>query len=99
MVEHEIRRAFHEQLGGIKRGAQLPARVRGLVAAMSEEAERLFRLAVAAYAEGDADLAAALDDIDERLDQLHADSIAAIIAGAARTHSPPADLAREADGS
>ena len=36
---------------------------------MSEEATRLFRLAIDAYAEGNAALAAALDDMDDRLDQ------------------------------
>jgi phosphate transport system protein len=45
---------------------------------MSEEAVRLFRLSIDAYAEGNAGLAAALDDIDDRLDDLHKDYIQAI---------------------
>jgi phosphate transport system regulatory protein PhoU len=60
-------------------GAEIPARLRGQVGAMSDEAERLFRLAIDAYADGDADLAGALDDVDDRLDRLHADYIASII--------------------
>jgi phosphate transport system regulatory protein PhoU len=60
-------------------GAEIPARLRGQVDAMSDEAERLFRLAIDAYADGDADLAGALDDVDDRLDRLHADYIASII--------------------
>ena len=46
---------------------------------MAEEAVRLYGLAMDAYAEGDADLAAALDDMDDRLDQLHKDYIQAIL--------------------
>jgi phosphate transport system protein len=61
-------------------GATIPPVLRGLLADMSDEAERLFRLAVDAYVEGDADLASALDDIDDRLDGIHAGYIAAIIA-------------------
>jgi phosphate transport system protein len=45
---------------------------------MSEEALRLTRLAIDSYAEGDEGLAAALDDIDDQLDELHADYIQAI---------------------
>ena len=59
-------------------GAQFEPKVRGLIEQMSEEASRLFTFAVDAYAEGDADLAAALDDMDDRLDALHKDYIASI---------------------
>ena len=45
---------------------------------MGEEAPRLFTLAIDAYVEGDAGLAAALDDIDDTLDELHNDYIQAI---------------------
>jgi len=38
----------------------------------------LFRLAIDSYAEGNSGLAVALDDIDDRLDELHLDAIAAI---------------------
>ena len=59
-------------------GAQIDPKVRGLLVQMSEEAARLFRLAVDAYIEGDTGLAAALDDIDDRLDDLNEDTIQAI---------------------
>jgi phosphate transport system protein len=59
-------------------GTSFDPRVRGLIEQMSEEATRLFKLSVDAYAEGNAGLAAALDDIDDRLDDLHSDFIEAI---------------------
>jgi phosphate transport system protein len=40
---------------------------------------RLYGLAMDAYADGDANLAAALDDMDDRLDQLHKDYIQSIL--------------------
>ena len=46
---------------------------------MADEAVRLYRLAMDAYADGDANLAGALDDMDDRLDQLHKDYIQAIL--------------------
>ena len=51
--------------------AELPPRLRGLIAEMSEEAIRLIRLSVDSYSDHDAGLASALDDIDDRLDSLH----------------------------
>ena len=59
-------------------GASFDPRVRGLISEMSEEATRLTRLAIDAYMDADAGLAAALDDIDDRLDSLHATFIQAI---------------------
>jgi len=59
--------------------APVPAPLRGLLERMSGEAMRLFRLAMDAYADGDAGLAAALDDMDDRLDQIHKDYIQAIL--------------------
>ena len=53
-------------------------RLRGLIERMSEEAARLFKLAIDAYVERNASLAAALDDMDDNLDQLHRDYIEAI---------------------
>jgi phosphate transport system protein len=53
-------------------------RLRGLIERMSQEAARLFKLAIDAYVEHDAALASALDDMDDRLDQLHKDYIQAI---------------------
>jgi phosphate transport system protein len=60
-------------------GAEIPAGLRGLLQAMAAEAVRLFRLAMDAYADGDATLGAAIDDMDDRLDQLHKDYIQAIL--------------------
>jgi phosphate transport system protein len=59
-------------------GTPVPAELRGLLQAMAGEAVRLYQLAMDAYAEGDATLAAAIDDMDDRLDQLHKDYIEAI---------------------
>lgn len=59
-------------------GAEFDPRVRGLIEQMSEEAARLFKLAIDAYADSNAGLAAALDDMDDRLDGLHKDYIEAI---------------------
>ncbi len=60
-------------------GADIPAHLRGLLEAMSVEAVRLFRLAIDAYADGDAVMASALDDMDDRLDQLHRDYIQGLL--------------------
>jgi phosphate transport system protein len=59
-------------------GAEFEPRVRGLIEQMSEEASRLFKLAIDAYAEANAPLAAALDDMDDRLDTLHKEFIQSI---------------------
>ena len=53
-------------------GTEFSPRVRGLIAEMSDEALRLTRLGVDAYVDEDEGLASALDDIDDRLDTLHA---------------------------
>jgi phosphate transport system protein len=60
-------------------GTPVPAELRGLLQRMAEEATTLFRLALDAYVEGDADLAGALDDMDDRLDDLHQDYIEALL--------------------
>lgn len=60
-------------------GSEVPVPLRSLLQAMAEEAVRLYGLAMDAYAEGDANLAAALDDMDDRLDQLHEDYIQTIL--------------------
>ena len=60
-------------------GSEIPVPLRGLLTAMADEAVRLYGLAMDAYAEGDASLAAAIDDMDDRLDQLHKDYIQAIL--------------------
>src|SRR5918993_461315 len=65
---------------GIRRlyGTAIPTPLHSLLRAMAEEAVRLYGLAMDAYAEGNASLAGALDDMDDRLDQLHKDYIQAI---------------------
>jgi phosphate transport system protein len=60
-------------------GAPIPAELRVLLESMAAEAIRLFRLAMEAYDDGDADVASALDDMDDRLDQLHQDYVQAIL--------------------
>ena len=54
-------------------GVELPHSVRGVIEQMSEEAYRLTRLAVDAYMDLDVSIAAALDDMDDRLDSLQVD--------------------------
>lgn len=65
---------------GLRRsyGMKLTPKLRGLITSMSDEAVRLTRLSVDAYAERNAGLAAALPDIDDRLDDLQIDFIEAI---------------------
>lgn len=60
-------------------GSEVPVPLRSLLRAMAEQAVRLYGLAMDAYAAGDANLAAALDDMDDRLDQLHKDYIQTIL--------------------
>jgi phosphate transport system protein len=59
-------------------GVPIDPRVRGLIGRLSDEAHRLFRLAVDSYAERDAGLANALDDMDDTIDDLHVDYIESI---------------------
>jgi phosphate transport system protein len=70
-------------------GAHFDATLRGLIERMAEEAQRLLRLSIDAYVEQNAGLAAALDDMDDRLDQLHKDYIQAIFES---HHSSTIDL-------
>lgn len=60
-------------------GSEIPVPLRSLLQRMAEEAVRLYGWAMDAYQEGDAHLAGALDDMDDRLDQLHKDYIQAIL--------------------
>jgi phosphate transport system protein len=60
-------------------GSEVPAPLRPLIEAMSVEAVRLFQLAIDAYADRDASLASAIDDMDDRLDQIHKDYIRAVL--------------------
>jgi phosphate transport system protein len=60
-------------------GLPVDAAIPRLIESMSEEAARLVRLALDAYIEGNAPLAAALDDIDDRLDGLQLEFIERLI--------------------
>jgi phosphate transport system protein len=59
-------------------GHEIPPRLRGIVTQMSEQAVRMIRIAMDAYAESDGPLGAALDDIDNQLDQLQRDFVEAM---------------------
>lgn len=59
-------------------GSPMSPKIRGVVAAMAKEAARLLRLSIDAFADCDEALAVALDDIDDELDQLNRDMVAAI---------------------
>ena len=59
-------------------GTTIDPKVRGLIARLSTEVGRLFRLAIDAYADRNEGLAAALDDMDDAVDTLHAEYIASI---------------------
>lgn len=56
-------------------GTEISARLRGLISEMGSEATRLFRIAMDSYIDGDAAKAAAVDDLDDRLDAIHRDYI------------------------
>ena len=60
-------------------GTPIEPKLRGLIVQMSEEAYRLTHLAIDAYAERNVALAAALDDMDDRLDALQRDFVIALI--------------------
>jgi phosphate transport system protein len=59
-------------------GTPLDPRLRGLLERMSEHVHRLFRLAIDAYADRNEALAAALEDMDDDVDDLHSDYIRTI---------------------
>jgi phosphate transport system protein len=59
-------------------GQELDPRLRGLIGRMSERAHQLYRFAIDSYVESDAPLAAALNDMDDVLDQLQKDFVQAI---------------------
>jgi phosphate transport system protein len=61
------------------RSAALSPEIRGIVERMGEEAARLFRMCIDAYAEGDVELAAGLERVDDVLDQLHAEHLEAVV--------------------
>lgn len=59
-------------------GTPLDPRIRGLIERQSDQVHRLFRLAIDAYADRNEGLAAALDDMDDDIDELHAEYIRTI---------------------
>lgn len=59
-------------------GMKIDPRLTTILANMSRQAHQLFRFATEAFADADAPLAAALDDIDDNLDRLQVDLIQAI---------------------
>jgi phosphate transport system protein len=67
-------------LKGFRRifGTEIDPRIRGLIQRLSTEVHRLYRLAIDAYADRDAGLAAALDDMDDIIDDLHVQYIESI---------------------
>ena len=60
-------------------GSSVPPGLQGLLQAMADQSVRLFRLAMDSYADGDATVASALDDMDDRLDELHRKYIQALL--------------------
>jgi phosphate transport system protein len=61
-------------------GSEMSPRIRGVASAMSHEAQRLLQYSLDAYADSDESLAAALDDIDDALDELNIDMVEAVFA-------------------
>ena len=59
-------------------GTEFGPACRGLIERLGEHVGRLFRLSIDAYVDRNAGLAAALDDMDDTVDELHADFIQAI---------------------
>ncbi len=68
-------------------GVDLDPVIRGMIDQLGRKVGRLFRLAIDAYVDGDAALASALDDMDDDIDELHADYIQAIFEAHERRHS------------
>ena len=66
-------------------GHELTPKLRGLITEMSEEAVRLTQLGIDAFADGDSGLAAALDDIDDRLDNIHSSFVRSTIEAGANS--------------
>lgn len=59
-------------------GVDFDPRLRGLIERLGEQVHRQFRLSIDAYVERDDKLAAAIDDMDDTVDELHVDFIQAI---------------------
>src|SRR4029453_7655813 len=69
-------------------GTEIDPKVRGLIGRLGDEVGRLFRLAMDAYADRNEGLAAALDDMDDAVDILHAESTAPLFESPARKAIP-----------
>ena len=67
-------------------GAHLEPQVRGLLDRMREQAVRLTAMAMDAYADRDAGLAAVLNDVDDVLDDLHSQYLDAVFASRTAGH-------------
>jgi phosphate transport system protein len=61
-------------------GAELNPHLRGLIDQMREQAVNLFHKAIDSYVERDAKLAAIVDELDDRLDQIHVEYLEALFA-------------------
>ncbi len=59
-------------------GSPMSPRIRGVITNMSNHANKLLRLSLDSFADADVALATALDDVDDTLDQLNRDMVAAI---------------------
>lgn len=70
-------------------GTPVDPKLRGLIERMGSEAQRLFRTAIDAYLDRNEGLAAALDDMDDTMDELHGDFIQALFES---RHAGEADL-------
>lgn len=57
---------------------EIPARVRGIIQHMADEATRMLRIAVDSYVDRSGPLGAALHDLDDRLDDLQVELVSAI---------------------
>ncbi len=61
-------------------GSEMSPRIRGIASSMATEAQKLMQFSLDAYADSDESLAAALDDIDDALDELNVDMVEAVFA-------------------
>jgi len=59
-------------------GTTFEPKLRGIIARLGEEVQKIFQLAIDSYVDRDASLAAALDDMDDEVDELQSDFIQAI---------------------
>lgn len=70
-------------------GTQYAPHVRGLLVQMSDVAQRMYQLAGEAYAQRDVAIGQALDDIDDRLDDLANELVARVLADHKETEIDP----------